>query len=282
MRISFIGLGNMGKHLAENMIDSGEALTIFSRRPQVKQYFVHQGVNAVTSISGLANCDVLCSCVPMPQDILDLALGDAGLYAKMKPGSIHLEFSTIDPATATRLADEAARRGLGYVQATVNKTPEVAAAGKAPFFVGGENWAKEKIMPLLKKIGLPEDVHTIEAACVIKLLSNLIGMSNLAILAEGMKIGALAHLDLQDLLPLLLDTGAASFQMKVRGQAIGENDFRPRFSVRLAIKDLKLGCQMAEQLGLDPKMMHQTVSYLEKARDAGLANEDACAIYKIL
>lgn len=282
MRISFIGLGNMGAPLAENMIKNGEALTIFSRRPQVVEHFAKLGAKMAHDILGLADCDLLCTCVPMPQDVLDLTLGENGLYSKMKPGSIHLELSTIDPDTARRMAVAAHERKLGYVQATVSKTPEIAAEGRAPFFVGGEDWARQKVMPLLRKIGLPEDVNTIEAACAIKLLSNLIGMSNIAILAEGMKIGALAQMDQQKLLRLLLDTGAASFQMKVRGAAIASDDFRPRFAVKLALKDLKLGCQMADQLGIDPKMMRQTMAYLEKAREEGLGEEDVCAIYKTL
>lgn len=280
MRFSFIGLGNMGRPLAENIMHAGEDLTIWSSNPQTVAHFKELGAKIVANKEDLADCDVLCTCVPRPEDVKHLVLG--ALYAHMHPGSAHLEFSTIDPATAEELAAAAASRKIGYVQATVSKTPAVAVRGEAPFFVGGLPEAVNKVYPVLEKIGKPHKVGTVKAACAIKILSNQMGMAALSVVAEGLKIGSLMDIDLTTLLNLLLDTGAASFQMKTRGPWIIDADYKARFAVDLALKDLRLGEKMLESLGYEPKIIAQTQKYMNEAQAAGLGAEDMCAIYQII
>lgn len=282
MRFSFLGVGNMGYPLAMNILKAGWDLTIYTSRKNCAEKFAASGAKVAATVSALADCDVLCTCLPMPQHVEEAVSGDNGLYAKMRPGSIHLELSTLDPATAEKLAKTASAHGIGYVQATVNKSPAVAAEGCSPFFVGGERQYVEKILPLLQKIGKPHDLGTIESACAVKLISNLIGMSNVALVAEGMRLGKLAGMDGNRLLELLLDTGAASLQMKIRGPWIEEEDFQARFSIDIAAKDLRLGCAMAKSLGFSPALFAQTLKYLHQGHDMGIGHEDVCAMYKLL
>lgn len=282
MRFSFLGTGNMGLPLAMNILATGNELTIYSSRSECQEQFKQKGAKIAPNIAELAKCDVLCTCLPLPNHVEKAVLGEEGLYAHMQPGSVHLEFSTIAPATANILKDAAQKRGIAYIQATVSKTPEVAAQGNAPLFVGGDQEAIDELWPVLEKIGKPTNLKTVDAACAIKLISNLIGMSNIAIVAEALKIGNLAGIDGQQLLSLLLDTGAASFQMKTRGPWILAEDFKARFGIDIAAKDLTIGCAMAEKLGYEPKIISQTLQYLREGHAAGIGHEDVCAIYKLL
>lgn len=278
MKFSFLGLGNMGAPLAMNILDAGEKLTVHTSRPQCAEEFAKAGASAVGSIDELADCDVLCTCLPLPEHVVSAVTGSKGLYNLMKPGSIHLEFSTIAPATANELKEAAAAKGISYVQATVLKTPQIAAKKAEPLFVGGNRDAIQKLMPVLKKIGKPINIRTIEASCAVKLLSNMIGMSNIVILAEGMRIGKAAGLNPHELLELLQDTGARSFQMDTRGPWIADGDYQARFSINLAIKDLRLGCSMAREWNCEPQLIASALECLEKARDAGLGEKDVCAV----
>ena len=281
MHFSFLGLGNMGAPLAMNLLKAGEKLNIYKRSDACAEDFTSHCAKAAAKIADLADCDVLCTCLPMPQHVMNTVLGSDGLYAKMRPGSIHLEFSTLDPATAEKLAQAAAARGIGYVQATVSKTPAIAAEGNAPFFVGGDRPSVEKLMPILKKIGKPHDLRTVDAACAVKLISNLIGMSNVALVAEGLRVGKLAGMDGNELLDLLLDTGCASFQMKTRGPWMEAGDYKARFSIDIAAKDLRLGCAMAAAWGYKPKLFAQTLQYLQQGHEEGIGDEDVSALFKI-
>ena len=88
MHFSFLGLGNMGAPLAMNLLKAGEKLNIYTRRDACAEDFTSHGATAAAKIADLADCDVLCTCLPMPQHVMDTVLGSDGLYAKMRPGSI--------------------------------------------------------------------------------------------------------------------------------------------------------------------------------------------------
>ena len=281
MKFGFIGLGNMGAPIARNILRSGSELMVYSSRGDCVAAFTAAGASAAADSKDLASCDVLCTCLPLPQHVTGLVLGEDGLYASMKPGSIHVEFSTIDPATAGSMVKAAAERGIRYVQATVGKTPQMAEKAEEPLFIGGDREAVAMLMPLFERIGKPRDVGTVDASCAVKLLSNLVGMANLAVLAEGMHIGALAGMDPNLLIELLQDTGARSFQMDVRGPWIAAEDWKARFGVDLAAKDLRLGCAMSRAWGYDPSMISRALAYYEEAGREGFGAADCCAVAKV-
>lgn len=282
MKFSFLGVGNMGEPLAMNLLKAGEELQVYTRRPECAGCFRAAGATVAKDVTALADCDVLCTCLPLPEHILAAVMGEEGLYRRMRPGAIHLEFSTIDPATAHTMAAAARACELEYVQATVSKTPAIAAEGHAPLFLGGSQQAIDKMWPILKKIAIPYNLKTVDASCAVKLISNLIGMTNVALVAEGLRIGQAAGVDGDELLNLLLDTGCASFQMKTRGPWMLADDYKARFSIDIAAKDLRLGCTMAKALGFNPKLMEQGLSYLQAGQALGLGDEDVCALYKLI
>lgn len=285
MLFGFIGLGNMGAPLARNIMKAGEELMVFSRSEERCASFAEAGARVAAAPAELASCDVLCTCLPLPHHVTETVLGkdgEEGLYASMKPGSIHVEFSTIDPATAGRMVEAAKARGIAYVQCTVGKTPAMAAKCEEPLFIGGDREAVAKLMPVFEKIGQPRDVDTVNASCAVKLLSNLVGMANLAILAEGMRIGQLAGMDPHQLVELLQDTGARSFQLDVRGPWIASEDFNARFGVDLAAKDMRLGCAMARDWGFAPAMMERARDFFQQAGKEGHGEEDCCAVFKVM
>lgn len=282
MKFSFLGVGTMGEPLAMNILKAGEELHVYTRRQECAERFREAGATVVKDKTELAECDVLCTCLPQPEQITDAVTGGSGLYRLMQPGSIHLEFSTIAPTTAHNLADTAQARKIEYVQAMVIKTPAIAAAGHAPLFLGGSSLAMERLWPVLKKIGIPYNLKTIDAACTVKLVSNLIGMTNVALVAEGLKIGQAAGVDGEELLKLLLETGCTSFQLQTRGPWMLAHDFKARGSIDVAYKDMRLGYAMAKALGFNPKLMEQGLRYLELGHAEGIGNEDVCALYKLI
>ncbi len=122
----------------------------------------------------------------------------------------------------------------------------------------------------------------VEASTALKLISNLIGMTNVAVVAEGMRLGEKAGIDPKMLLELLEDTGANSFQLGLRGNWIADGDFGNRFGLDLALKDVRLGCEMADNWGLDARLMKQALDYLKDASTQGYGTEDCNAIYKVV
>ena len=280
MQIGFAGLGAMGAPLARTLLRAGKQVLLWNRSPEKAEALVRAGAGGTqaTCLADFAACGVVFTCLALPEHVRTVAAGAAGLYAAMRPGSVHVECSTIAPDTARELAEAAAAKGIAYVQCTLGKTPAHAERGEAPLFIGGPAAVVEPLKDLFACMGAPNYVGSVEAACAVKLISNLVGMTNLAVLAEGLKLGDKAGLDRQTLLALLADTGARSFQMDVRGPWLAEEDFAPRFGLDLALKDVRLGCSMAAGWGMEPALMRGALELFTQASAGGHGKEDCAAV----
>ncbi|MBQ7585540.1 MAG: NAD(P)-dependent oxidoreductase [Desulfovibrionaceae bacterium] len=284
MKIGFWGAGLMGRGLAKNLIKKGQHVLVYSRDLEKAKEICKVGSTglATNNFSDLAQVEILFTCVARPIYLREALLKETSLYLKMPKGSLHIECSTIDPKTALELEKYAQERGIDYLQATLGKTPQMAEKALEPIFVGGDSEVQKRAWPYLEMIGKPENVGDIAASCATKLISNLIGMTNIAVLAEGLRVGKALGLDLAQLLKILKDTGAHSFQMDVRGPMMVQDNFTdPKFRLTLALKDLVLGTDMAHDFKSQVPLMDMARSQFERACSQGLSQEDAAAIFKL-
>ena len=284
MEFGFIGVGAMGGPLARNLIRAGKTVHVYNRSAAGRDKTLAAGTTglATTSMAHMAPCNVVFTCLALPEHIVAAALGPDGLYAHMQPGSVHVELSTIDSQTAFALAEAASRQGIAYIQCTLGKTPAHAERGEAPLFVGGDQQAIAALGEVWPILGVFNNVGTIEAACAVKLISNLVGMANLAVLSEGLRIGEAAGVDKNLLLRLLGETGAHSFQLDARGKNMGEGEYDPpRFALDLALKDLRLGCGMAHAMNVDVALLDMVFARFGRGSAAGLGNKDCAAVHEV-
>ena len=285
MKIGFVGVGTMGGPIARNLIRADQETIVFDLSQQAVADTLAAGTSgtAATALADLASCNLIFTCLPLPQHVLDTMLGPSGLLALLAGGATHVDFSTIDPATSKRLEGEAEQHGVGFLQCTLGKTPAHAERAEEPLFIGGRQALYAQLAPIWPIIGSPAHyLGTVEASCAVKLISNLGGMTNLLVLAECLRLGEAAGLDADRLIALLQDTGARSFQMDVRGPWIAAGDYAPRFGLDLALKDVRLGCRMAADWGIDVSAMRAALDRYEQASAAGLGGEDCNAVYKVL
>jgi 3-hydroxyisobutyrate dehydrogenase-like beta-hydroxyacid dehydrogenase len=285
MTIGFIGVGRMGGGLARNLIRAGKEVLVFDLSPEAVQKTVSAGAagKAVKQVQDMAGADVVFTSLPLPGDVEGVMLGKVGMLNLMKPGSTYIDVSTIDPWTARKLSDAAEARKIHFLECPLGKTPAHAEKAQEPVFVGGKKEVFEKMKDILKIIGAPVVyLGEVEASSAFKLISNLIGMTNLAVLAEGIRIGEKAGIEKKTLIELLADTGGKSFQLEVRGPWIANGDFANRFGLDLALKDVRLGCEMAEAWGNDAKTMKVALEYFRAGSAKGFGKEDCNAIYKVI
>ena len=285
MSIGFVGVGLMGGPLARNLIRAGKEVLVFDLSEEAVKRTLEAGSSgkAASSLGDLANCDLVFTSLPMPQHIKGVMLGDEGLLNIMKSGAIHIELSTIDPGTSLELRDAAAEKGIKFMQCTLGKTPAHAEKAEEPLFIGGDEDVYEQLADIWPIIGSPSYyMGGVEASCAVKLISNMVGMANLAVMAEGVKAGEKAGIEKGVLIELLQDTGARSFQMDVRGPWIAAGDFENRFGLDLALKDVRLGCEMARAWDLDLKTMEAALDLYKKASEAGFGKEDCNAVFKVV
>ena len=285
MSIGFVGVGLMGGPLARNLIRAGKEVLVFDLSEDAVKKTLEAGTSgkAASSLGELSDCDLVFTSLPMPQHIKGVMLGDEGLLNIMKSGAIHIELSTIDPETSLELRDAAAGKGIKFMQCTLGKTPAHAEKAEEPLFIGGDKDVFEQLEDIWPIIGEPAYyMGGVEASCAVKLISNMVGMANLAVLAEGIRAGEKAGIERSVLVELLQDTGTRSFQMDVRGPWIAAGDFENRFGLDLALKDVRLGCEMARAWGLDLKAMEAVLELYKQASSAGHGKEDCNAVFKVV
>ncbi len=285
MQIGFIGVGLMGGALARNLIRAGKSVVVHDLNPEAVKATLAAGTTgrAASGIKDLAAADLVFTSLPLPQHVESVMLGEKGLLALMRKGATYIDVSTIDPGTARKLADAAEAKGINFLECPLGKTPAHAEKAEEPIFVGGKKSVYENMLAVLQIIGKPVYyLGEVEASCAVKLISNLVGMTNLAVLAEGVRIGEKAGIEPKYLIELLTDTGARSFQMDVRGPWIAAGDFKSRFGLDLALKDVRLGCEMAKAWGNDARTMQTALDYLKRGSEAGYGKEDCNAIYKVI
>lgn len=284
MEFGFIGVGAMGGPLARNLIRAGKTVHVYNRSAEGRDKTLAAGTSGVPAMSmaDMAPCNVVFTCLALPEHLTEKALGPDGLYAHMQPGSVHVELSTIDSQTAFALAEAADRQGIAYIQCTLGKTPAHAERGEIPLFVGGDQQAIAGLAEVWPILGVFNNVGTVEAACAVKLVSNLVGMANLAVLSEGLRIGEAAGVEKNLLLQLLGETGAHSFQLDARGKSMTQGEYDPPgFALDLALKDLRLGCGMAHGMKVDVPLLDMVFARFSRGAAAGLGKKDCGAVHEV-
>ena len=275
----------MGGGLARNLVRAGKEVLVFDLSPDAVQKVLETGKTgkAVKAVKEIAGADVVFTSLPLPTDVEGVMLGAGGLLSLMKPGSTYIDVSTIDPKTARKLANAAEARKVNFLECPLGKTPPHAEKGEEPIFVGGRKDLFEKMKDVLKVVGSPVVyMGEVEASAAFKLISNMIGMTNLAVLAEGLRIAEKAGIEKNMFLEQMKDTGGKSFQLEVRGPWMINADFANRFGLDLALKDVRLGCEMAEAWGNSAKAMKVALEYFREGSAKGFGKEDANAIYKVI
>lgn len=154
MKIAFIGLGNMGGPMALNLHKAGHSISAFDLSSAACDALRAQGVAIADSAAGaVAGAEVVISMLPASQHVESLYLGEGGLLAKIAPGALVIDSSTIAAATSRKLAEAGAARGLAVIDAPVSGGTGGAIAGTLTFMVGGSEADLERARPLLEKMG---------------------------------------------------------------------------------------------------------------------------------
>jgi 3-hydroxyisobutyrate dehydrogenase-like beta-hydroxyacid dehydrogenase len=275
----------MGGGLARSLIRAGKEVLVYDLSPEAVQKTVGAGATgkAAKTFKDMAGSDVVFTSLPLPSDVEGVMLGKDGLLSLMKAGSTYIDVSTIDPKTARKLSDAAESRKVHFLECPLGKTPAHAERAEEPIFVGGKKEVYEMMKGNLEIVGKPVIyLGDVEASSAFKLISNMIGMTNLAVLSEGIRIAHKAGIETKVFLDLLADTGGKSFQAEVRGPWIANGDFANRFGLDLALKDVRLGCEMAEAWGNDARTMKVALEYFRSGSGKGFGKEDCNAIYKVI
>lgn len=279
--IACVGVGNMGGAVARNLARSGFAVTVYDPDPAAMERCQGAGASAAGSIDeACRDAEVVLTSLPTPKVLVDTA---AKIVRAVRRGCALVDISTVDPATAREVSDVCLAAGVSFLACPLGKSPQHAEIGEIPLFVGGPSHVIQRLRPLLEAMGNSiHELGSIESATIVKLVSNLIGMTNVAVLAEGFVLARRAGVAAEAFHRALKETGAASFQEEVRLPWMIEEDWSARFAIDLALKDLTLAIESADRLDVPVPVGSAALAQFTAASSAGFGGDDVAALVRIV
>ena len=256
--IAFIGLGNMGGPMAENLLAAGFKVKVFDLMPEVVKSLESVGAIATSSISeAVKGAETVVTMLPASQHVKDVYLGDdkgtTGLLNLVDDGAFLIDSSTIDPHSAKMVAARAAQKGLDFVDAPVSGGVAGAKAGTLTFIVGGSEVAFAKAENVLKHMG-KNIFHAGNAGDgqMGKICNNLMLGILMSGTCEALNLGIDNGLDPKVLSNIMLQSSGRNWALELYNPCPGvmdtspaSNDYRPGFMSKLMLKDLGLGLDAA-------------------------------------
>jgi len=248
-RIGFIGLGNMGRAMAGNLLKAGYQLQVYNRTVEKAAPLVAQGAKLVACPSQTAEPGgIVLTMLADDQALESTMFGEGSILERLSPNGIHLSMSTLSPATVHRLAKHHSKYQVTYVAAPVFGRPDAAAARKLWVCLAGLQAAKERVHPILGALsqGIFDFGEEPEAANVVKLAGNFLLVAAIEALAEAMALGEKNGIDRTKLAALFGETLFACPAYRIYGDAIAHKRYKPAgFTVALGLKDVNLILQTA-------------------------------------
>lgn len=244
MKTAFLGLGVMGGYMAANLAKGGYAVNAWNRTPNRPgiQIAVDGGANLVSSIQeAVESVDVICTCVGDVPDVEEVILGTEGVASFAKPGAIVIDFSTIGPQAARKIATELEPRQLLFLDAPISGGDIGAKNGTLTIMVGGDVAAFDTCKPLLEVMGRTiRHCGPVGSGQAVKLCNQVLCSLHMVGLCEAMVLAKKQDID-PSLVIEVCSTGAAgSWALANLGEKVADSDFAPGFMIKHIVKDLRL------------------------------------------
>jgi 3-hydroxyisobutyrate dehydrogenase len=250
-RLGFVGIGYMGRPIARRLLESGFKLTAYDRDHNKAEELIRYGGKVAQSVSELSSsCNVILSCLPSDEAVLDIYRGPDGVFAQAHPGSVVIDMSTVYPETSQELSSLGSDRGVEVLDVTISGSTPTAENGLLTLFGGGDKecfGAAESIFRVIAKKYFY--LGPSGSGATMKLVVNtLLGIGMQAI-AEAVALGEKAGLNRNRLLNVLSETAVVAPAHVGKLERAMRSDYSPQFPIRLMNKDFGLILNLAAAVG---------------------------------
>lgn len=281
--IGFIGLGIMGEPMAANLLAAGAEVVVWNRTPGPAERLVEKGAKPAADIGDLARqADIVVTILTDDAAVRAVLDGEDGVLAQAKPGSLVIDMSTVSPALSRELADKAARRGLGILDAPVSGGDVGAREGTLSIMVGGDAADVERASRVFDAVG-SRVVHVGPAGSgqVVKACNQVIVAVIFAGVSEALVLGSKLGVDPASILDAVSGGMAANRIMEVRRPNFLDHDFAPGFKIDLHHKDLGIALGAAAGADVSLPMAAAVQQMFQQLRAAGHGGEDDSALLRV-
>ncbi|TNE60556.1 MAG: 3-hydroxyisobutyrate dehydrogenase [Alphaproteobacteria bacterium] len=261
--IAFIGLGNMGLPMSQNLLKAGFAVRGFDLSDSARAAFAGAGGQPFTSVAeAVADADAVITMLPNGAIVKDVYEGADGVFANAKAGALMIDSSTIDVATAREVCSAAVGKGFEMVDAPVSGGVGGAAAGTLAFMVGGTEAAFARAEPILQPMA-GKIVHCGASGNgqAAKVCNNMLLAISMIGVSEAFNLGRALGLDDQVFFDVAANASGQCWSLTTYCPVPGpvpaspaNRDYKPGFATALMLKDLKLAMQAVADTGANTPM----------------------------
>ena len=250
--VGYVGLGNLGAHLAASLLRAGHTVTVTDLDRGLADGLVAAGALwANTAREVAAQSTVVFTCLPSPAAIDAVVTGPDGVLAGLRAGGTWIDNSTNDRNETIRLAAVCADRGVNMLECPVTGGVHKAAEGDITVLVGGDEAVFAQHRHLLEAIGQPIlYMGPIGNAAIIKVITNMLAFVHLVAVGEALMLAKRGGLDLAASFEAILNSSGNSFVHETESQVILNGSYNIGFTMDLALKDLGFATQFGREFGV--------------------------------
>ena len=281
MKYGYVGLGNLGGHIAMSLIKAGHQVVVYDRNPALAERHVAAGAVLATSVSDLAGqVDHVFTCLPSPA-VSELVLAE--MLITLKPGASWIENSTIGRDDIIRLGGLAKGSGIRLLEAPVTGGVHLAARGEITVLVGGDADLFALHEPALKAIGNRIfHMGPLGSAAVIKVITNMLAFIHLVADGEALMLAKRGGLDLKTAWQAIAASSGTSFVHETEGQLILNGSYDIAFTMDLALKDLGFAMGFGREFGVPLDLAGMTAQTFVKGKATYGGAAQSTQIVKLL
>jgi 3-hydroxyisobutyrate dehydrogenase len=237
VKLAYIGLGNLGEHIAMNLVKAGHEVAVFDLDEETGKALVAAGARWASSAADAATgAEAVLTCLPSTRAI-EIVVGE--ILTVMPAGSAWLDNSTNDRDVIMRLAELAAAQGVRAVEAPVTGGVHLAKAGEITVILGGDDDVVQEFMPIFQIIGNRIfHVGGVGQASKIKAITNMLAFIHLVADGEALMLAKKGGIDLKTAYDVIQASSGNSFVHETEGQLVLNGSYQIDFSFDLALKDL--------------------------------------------
>jgi 3-hydroxyisobutyrate dehydrogenase len=281
MNYGYIGLGNLGGHIAASLIRAGHQVTVYDRDPSLAVRLSEMGATVAGSAAEVAAVtDHVFTCLPSPT-VSELVLSE--ILPKMKPGATWIENSTLGRDDIVRLGAVAEAAGIRLLEAPVTGGVHLAARGEITVLAGGDADLVALHRPALEVIGNKLfHMGPLGSAAIIKVITNMLAFIHLVADGEALMLAKRGGLDLKTAWEAITASSGTSFVHETEGQLILNGSYDIAFSMDLALKDLGFAMGFGREFGVPLDLAGMTNQTFVKGKAAYGGEAQSTQIVKLL
>lgn len=275
-KIGFIGVGIMGKPMANNLLKAGYPVKVFDLVAEPVQELVAAGAIEGYSSKDVAEyADIIITMLPNSPEVKEVVLGENGVLQGVKPGTILVDMSSIAPLVSQELAAQLKEKGVIMLDAPVSGGEPKAIDGTLAIMVGGPENAFETVKDILSVMGSSVTrVGDIGSGNTTKLANQIIEALNIAAMSEALVLAAKAGVDPEKVYQAIRGGLAGSTVLDAKVPLVLEGNFKPGFRIELHIKDLMNALDTAHELGVPVPLSSQILEFMQALKVDGKATDD--------